>query len=161
VVERYASKAAPLTTGRSAKEMKTRKSIWLLLIGTLALVGVAMLFVDVIPPRSMTHTSMHMCKRRVLRYAHKHGKLPSALGETDVIEGFHESLKDGWGIELEYSVDADDVVTFQSLGKDHNPGGVGDSADMIGIFPARRRDGSWYDEAVEWKQDPYEQFRNR
>ena len=131
------------------------------LFGSLALAGIAMLFVDTIPPRSMTHTSMHMCKRRILRYAHKHGKLPSALGDTDVIEGFHESLKDGWGVELEYSAVANDVVTFRSLGKDRNPGGVGDSVDMTGVFSARRLDGSWSDETVEWKQDPYEQFRNR
>ena len=135
--------------------MKIRKSILLSLIAVLVLVGIAMLFIDTVPPHSMTHLSMHTCKRRVLRYAQKHGKLPSELSETEEIEGFHASIKDGWGVVLDYSVDRNDVVTFRSLGKDRAPGGVGDNVDMIGIFPARESDGSWSDEFVEWTQDPF------
>ena len=129
------------------------------LVAALVLVAIAMLFVETAPPHSMTHLSMHMCKRRVLRYAQKHGKLPSALSETGEIEGFHASIKDGWGVVLDYSVDKNDIVTFRSLGKDNAPGGVGDNVDMIGIFPARKSDGSWSDEFVEWTQDPFDALR--
>jgi hypothetical protein len=139
--------------------MKIRKSIWGSLVAALLLVGIAMLFVDTIPPHSMTHGSMHMCKRRVLRYAQEHGVLPSSLSDTKPIEGYHSSIKDGWGVVLEYSVGTNDVVTFRSLGKDRVPGGAGDNIDMIGIFPAKTSDGSWSDEFVEWTQDPFDELR--
>jgi len=136
--------------------MRVRKSIWLAVIATLAVVGIAMLFLCTVPPRSMTHASMHMCKRRVLRYAREHGRLPSALNETEPIEGFHSSIKDGWGVVLSYTVGTNDVVTFTSLGKDHAPGGTGDNADMIGRFNAREPDGTWSDEFANWIQDPFD-----
>lgn len=139
--------------------MRVRKSIWLAVIATLAVVGIAMLFVDTVPPHSMTHASMHMCKRRVLRYAREHGRLPSALSETEPIEGFHSSIKDGWGVVLSYAVGTNDVVTFTSLGKDRVLGGTGDNADMIGSFNAREPDGTWSDEFVDWIQDPFDGLR--
>ena len=135
--------------------MRVRKSIWLAVIATLAAVGIAMLFLCTVPPPSMTHASMYMCKRRVLRYAREHGRLPSALNETEPIEGFHSSIKDGWGVVLSYTVGTNDVVTFTSLGNDHAPGGTGDNADMIGRFNAREPDGTWPDELVDWIQDPF------
>ena len=141
--------------------MRVRNSIWLWLIAALALVGVAMLFVDTIPPHSVTHLSMHMGKRRVLRYALEHGSLPSALGDTEPIEGFHSSIKDGWGDPLDYRVDTNGLVTFRSLGKDGRPGGVGDDTDMVGTFPAKKADGSWSDEFVDWTHDPFDELRRQ
>ena len=141
--------------------MRVRKSIWLWLIGALALVGVAMLFVDTIPPHSVTHLSMHMGKRRVLRYAQEHGRLPSALGDTKAIEGFHSSIKDGWGTPLEYRVDTNGLVMFRSLGRDRRLGGDGDHADMVGSFPAKKADGSWSDEFVDWTHDPFDELRRQ
>lgn len=102
---------------------------------------------------------MHMCKRRILRYAQEHGKLPLALGETKIIEGFHSSIKDYWDAVLGYSVDTNYIVTLKSLGKDHVTGGDGDNIDMIGCFPAKQPDGSWSDEFVDWTQDPFEVVR--
>ena len=136
--------------------MKIRKSIWIYLIVTLVFAGIAFFFVDTVPPRSMTFGSMHMCKRRILRFAHDHGKLPSSLQETEPIEGYDSSIKDAWGVVLDYSVDANGVVTLRSLGKDHAPGGSKDDSDMIGVFPSKKQDGSWSDEFVEWRQDPFE-----
>jgi hypothetical protein len=141
------------------ENMKTKKTIKVSLVAALLLFGVAMLFVDTIPPRSMTHLSMHMCKRRVLRYAQEHGVMPSSLSDTKPIEGYHSSIKDGWGVVLTYRVEANDVVTFKSLGKDRTVGGAGDDIDMIGIFPAKTSDGSWSDEFVEWTQDPFDEIR--
>ena len=48
-----------------------------------------------------------------------------------------------------------------SLGKDNKIGGENDDADMIGIFPSKTADGRWSDEFVEWKQDPFEQFKKQ
>jgi hypothetical protein len=142
--------------------MKVRKSISMSLVAALVLGCIAMLLVEAvppIPPHSMTHMSMSMCKRRILRYAQKHGELPAALTETEEIEGFHASITDGWGVVLQYSADANDIVTFRSLGKDRAPGGVGDNVDMIGIFPARKADVSWSGEFVPWTQDPFDTLR--
>ena len=139
--------------------MKVRKQIWIALIVTSGVVVVAMLFVDVIPPPSRTAGAMHMCKRRVLRYTAEHGKLPSSLQETQPIEGYNSSIKDAWGVLLDYSVDTNGVVRFVSLGKDRKPGGTGKNMDIIGTFPSRQPDGSWSKEFVEWSQDPLEPFR--
>lgn len=141
--------------------MKVRKSIWLLLIATLAIVGIAMLFVDTIPPHSMTDLSMQMCKRRVLRFAREHGKLPSSLSETKPIEGYHSSMKDGWGVVLDYGFDSNGVVTLRSLGKDRAAGGIVNDVDMIGTFPSKEADGSWSGEFVEWTQDPFDAVRKK
>jgi len=129
------------------------------LVAALVLVGIAMLFLESVPPHSMTHMSMSMCKRRILRYAQKHGALPSSLSGTKAIEGRHSSIKDSWGLALDYSVNANGVVTLRSLGKDNAPGGAGDNMDMIGVFSARKPDGSWSDEFIEWTCDPFDAWR--
>lgn len=139
--------------------MTIRKPILGILVAAIVLVGAGLLLIETLPPHSMTHGAMHMCKRRVLRYAHEHDRLPSTLKETDPIEGFDSSIKDAWGVEIEYSVDTNDVVTFRSLGRDKNPGGVGKNADMIGIFRARGPDGTWANELVDWTKDPFDGLR--
>lgn len=141
--------------------MRIRKSILGALIAAVALAVVALLFVDTLPPRSMTHGAIHMCKRRVLRYAREHGRLPSTLSETQPIKGYYSSIKDAWGVVLEYSVDSNNVVTFRSLGKDKIPGGTGENADMTGIFHARAPDGTWADEFVDWTRDPFNDLAER
>jgi len=141
--------------------MKVRRSIWIALIATVAFVAIAMLFVDVIPPHSMTNNRMQICKRRILRYAKPHNRLPDSLSQTAEIPGFHYSLKDGWGNGILYRISQNGEVTLTSLGQDNKAGGSNDDADMSGIFSAKNTDGSWSDELVEWKQDPFEQFRNQ
>jgi len=142
-------------------KMRVRKPILIVLIAALSIVALTMLLADVVPPRAKTHGAMHMCKRRVLRYAAEHGKLPSSLQETQPIEGFNSSIKDAWGVVLDYSVDANGAVRFVSLGKDRKLGGTGKNMDMIGIFPSKRPDGSWSEEFVEWSQDPFAPFKNK
>ena len=136
-----------------------RKRIWISLIVILILVGVAMLFVHTAPPHSMTYASMHMCKRRILRYAREHGQLPPSLDVTQPIEGYHTSIKDAWGLAIDYHVNTDGTVTLRSLGRDRQAGGTDDNLDMIGVFPSRRLDGSWSDELVEWSQYPFDPLR--
>jgi hypothetical protein len=129
------------------------------LLATLVVITAAMLLVDIVPHHSMTYGAMHMCKLRVLRYAQQHGSLPASLNDTKSIEGFDSSITDAWDVVFEYSVDTNDVVTFRSLGKDKILGGTGDNADMIGVFPARRSDGKWSDEFVDWTTDPFKGLR--
>ena len=102
---------------------------------------------------------MHMCKRRIQRFAIEHNHLPSSLRETAEIPGYDNSIKDAWGFPIIYSVDTNGVVTLTSLGKDNKPGGNGDNADMVGVFPSRQPNGRWSDEFVEWTTDPFKEFR--
>jgi hypothetical protein len=125
-------------------------------LAILASGGIAMLLVDTIPPLSMTDLSMQACKRRVQRFAQEHGRLPLSLSETHPIQGWHSSIKDGWGVVVDYGFDANGIVTLRSLGKDRAVGGTGNDVDMIGIFPSKKKDGSWSDEFVEWTQDPFD-----
>ena len=135
--------------------MKISRSTWITLTATLLLVGFSLLFVDTVPPRSKTAGAMHMAKRRILRYASAHNALPNSLAQTAEIPGYDNSLKDGWGRALLYRVATNGDVILTSLGKDNKVGGANDDADMTGIFSSRKPDGSWSDEAVEWKQDPF------
>lgn len=147
------------TLGEVNMKLALKKSILSALVVAIVVVGAAMLLVETVPSHSMTRVAMHMCKRRVLRYAKEHDRLPSGLDDTKPIQGFHSSIKDGWGVVLEYSVDTNDVVTFRSLGRDKSPGGTGDNADMTGVFRARQPDGTWADEFVDWTSDPFDGLR--
>lgn len=99
---------------------------------------------------------MHVMKRRVIRFAKAHGHLPATVDELPEIQGYGNSVRDGWWRKITMSVDGN-RVTFTSLGRDNKPGGAGEDADMIAVFDARREDGSWQDELAEWVRDPYEQ----
>ncbi|MFZ2642307.1 MAG: type II secretion system protein GspG [Verrucomicrobiia bacterium] len=139
----------------------TRRDWIIVAIAVVGIVGFLMLSVDVIPPTSQTADAIHMCKRRIQRYAIEHNALPSALIETKEIEGYDNSIKDAWGRPIIYGVDTNGLVTLASLGKDNKPGGTGDGADMIGVYPSRQPSGRWSDELVGWIKDPFEDFRKR
>jgi hypothetical protein len=106
-----------------------------------------------IPAGDLTVTRMHAMKRRVIRFAKAHGHLPATVDELPEIQGFDDSVYDGWWRKITMTVDGS-RVTFTSLGRDNRPGGTGENADVIGTFDARREDGSWQDEFVEWVRDP-------
>src|SRR5512140_3068796 len=79
--------------------------------------------IDRIPPRSMTAGAMHMCKRRVLRFARTHKKLPASLHDIPEIPGYDNGITDGWGRELDYEARPDGTVSLRTLGSDRAPGG--------------------------------------
>jgi hypothetical protein len=131
--------------------MRLRPRFW---IPIAVLATLIYLLVDVIPPDSLTEVTMHICKRRIQRYAVEHNALPSSLSETREIPNAYNSTKDAWGHEIVYTVDPNGIVTLTSLGKDNKPGGTGKNADMVGIYPSRQPDGKWSDEFVEWTKEP-------
>jgi hypothetical protein len=104
-------------------------------------------------PRAWTGGTMWCMKRRVIRFAEAHGHLPASMDELPEIPGFDNSLRDAWGRRIAMSINGTQV-TFTSLGRDNQPGGEGDDADMIGIFETSRREGGWEDEFVRWLQNP-------
>ena len=107
-------------------------------------------------PRASTGTTMWVMKRRVIRFAEAHGHLPASVDELPEIPGKRNSLRDAWGRRIKMSINGTQV-TFTSLGRDNQPGGEGDDADMIGIFETSRREGGWEEELVRWLQDPQDQ----
>ena len=118
-------------------------------------------FIPVIPPDSLTYNSMHMIKRRILRYAHTHHELPKTLDELPVIPGYSDRLTDGWEERILYRTNDDSSITLTSYGKDGRPGGEGLDADMVGIFMLKTPDGRWQEELCDWVTDPFSKFRNR
>lgn len=147
----------------SVRQQMTRnkRAVLFGIVTTVVLIVVLNAFVDRIPPPSITYSTMHMAKRRILRYAAKHDVLPKSLSQTEAISGYHSSLRDGWGRDIDYAVSSNGTVTLTSLGKDKKVGGTKESADMIGVFQTRKANGKWEDEFVEWTIDPFAPYRER
>jgi hypothetical protein len=123
----------------------------------LALLLAFFLFVEVVPPRSMTATNMWIAKRRIIQYAHQHNHLPANLSDLPPMPGYVTDTHDAWGRPIDYSYDPSGVVTLRSLGSDKKPGGDGDKRDMVGVFPTRDAQGRWEDELASWLHDPLKQ----
>lgn len=120
------------------------------------LVVLLVFFVETIPPQSMTGNSMHMMKRRILRFAAHHNTLPTSIDQFPHFEGYHNGVKDGWGKPILWKVDGNTVV-LTSYGRDGVPGGSGEDADMVGVFLTKTANGEWSEELCKWERDP---FRN-
>lgn len=140
---------------------RNKKTALFGIVTAVVLIAVLNSFVDRIPPRPLTNVAMNMAKRRILRYAAKHNDLPKSLSQTEASSGHHSSLRDGWGRDIDYTVSSNGTVTLTSLGKDKKVGGTKEDADMIGMFQARKQNGKWEDEFVEWTMDPFAPHRER
>jgi hypothetical protein len=109
-------------------------------------------FVDVIPPRALTVTRMQVIKRRALRYAQEHGELPPSLTALPSMDGYDNSILDGWKKPIMYESATSGIVTFRSYGRDGKRGGEGEDADIMRSFPARNDRNKWNDELVDWSE---------
>ena len=103
-----------------------------------------------IPPKDFTVSTMWLTKRRILQFAYLHDKLPSNLSSLPVLEGYDNSLLDGWGRPLHYQYDETFKVTLTSFGRDGRAGGTGDDADIIRSFAAKTASGEWAKETEWW-----------
>jgi hypothetical protein len=110
-------------------------------------------FVTRVPPRSSTHGTLCVMKQRILRYARTHDALPESPHDLPEIPGKVNEVRDAWGRDIRMSL-ADGKATLTSLGRDGQPGGAGDDADMSGVFPLKDARGAWADEDVDWSQEP-------
>ena len=109
---------------------------------------------DTIPPDGLTGTSMVVMKRRILRYAREHDAPPARVADLPPLEGYTDSVVDGYGNAIEMEIDGDRVV-LRSLGQDGAIGGEGDALDVVGEFPLRSPDGQWADEMIDWTVGPF------
>ena len=122
------------------KRMKT-------LLGALAfliLAGVVISsLITVVTPVEMTHTAIGESFVRMQMFLTEHHRFPSALGELPKREGYANRLTDGWRRPLIYQVEEDNFVTLLSLGRDGQPGGTGEDADIQTTYRTKNPDGSW------------------
>src|SRR5689334_17156311 len=102
------------------------KKIFLVVV-VLAVTGAIMLsVVDVAPPRSLTAGRMQTTKRRILRYAHQYGELPTSLSILARIGGYGNEIVDGWKRPLIFETSPTGLISLRSLGRDGKIGGEGD-----------------------------------
>lgn len=96
-----------------------------------------------VPPTGLTRTTMFVIEQRIFIYIHEHGQIPQNLGQLPNLDGFYNSIRDGWGNPILYFVDTNGVITLKSFGADGQPGGIGQSEDIIQSFPTKDSNGNW------------------
>ncbi len=104
-----------------------------------------------------TETTMWVIKRRILRFAQSHNKLPQSLSELPNMTGYDNSVSDQWGRAITYEVSSSGLVTLTSLGRDGKVDGSGKGGDIVATFPSHDTKGGWSDELVPWSHDPLAQ----
>jgi hypothetical protein len=98
-----------------------------------------MSLVDVIPPRSMTDTSLDVTYIRIEDFWNQHGRVPKTPDELPDIPQKDCSMKDGWHRELHWESDGVSTVRVWSLGRDGQPGGTGEDADSEVVFVGKQK----------------------
>jgi hypothetical protein len=98
---------------------------------------VARLPFKLVSARATTASTMSVLKRRILRYARNHQRLPARISDLPELPGFTNSSRDAWYRPIRYDVSPEGVVTLSSPAAWYS-------------FPARSSDGQWSDELVDW-----------
>jgi hypothetical protein len=137
------------------REVKGSHAVWVLLLGIVAVFVFIELagFRDTVPPRSRTYSMMVLLKQEILREVAELGEIPTSLEQLELVDEAGEPVMDGWGQEIQYVVQGDQVV-LRSLGADKEPRGLAQDQDLVGIFPLRDAQGAWSDANVDWIVDP-------
>ena len=112
------------------------------------LIGIGWMSVTVIPPQDLTETRMYVMKRRIIRYALTHSRLPESVAKLPLLEGYGNRVVDGWKTPIKFTVSEGSVVTLSSAGPD---GEFGSGDDIVRVFRAKRVDGTWSDEFGPWE----------
>lgn len=113
---------------------RVRWGVWLMAGIAAAVIGLAVLFVDVIPPTALTRTRTKVIGMRIREYWRINHRLPESLADLPKVEENRDgSTDDGWGRAIRYEKKGA-AVTLTSLGKDGRPGGEGEDADIREAF---------------------------
>ena len=122
---------------------------WAVVIGGFVALGLSLLLVDVVPPRSLIYAYTTSLRASVRRYVRDHGRLPSSLDGLSGEDGKPPRTTDGWRRPILLRPEAGGLVSLVSLGGDGKPGGTGTDADLIGTFDPRAADDA------DWIRDPF------
>lgn len=83
-----------------------------------------------ITPVEMTNTAIGETFYRIHLYMRSLGNVPQSLEVLPIRENYANRTTDGWGRELLHTVSREGIITLQSLGRDGEPGGEGEDADI-------------------------------
>jgi hypothetical protein len=98
-------------------------------------------------PGGVTLNEMRYTASRIQTYMEKHRQAPPTLSDLSR-DGSSETPVDGWGHEIQYSVDRDGVITLTSFGADGKPDGR--DADVVESYRTRNKDGTLNVDDEEW-----------
>ena len=104
--------------------------------------------VNKIPPESATISNMYETAVRIHLYMVTNRVPPPDLSVLPVRKGHVNDTKDGWGRDLQYSVNAAGVITLMSYGQE-GPRGAG-HANHGAWFRTRNADGSLNVDGDDW-----------
>jgi hypothetical protein len=125
------------------------------IVVVLVAVSAFYLIADRIPPCDLTISNMLETKRRIIRYARIHNKLPENLDSLPKIEGHVNSVVDGWGRPIIYRYDdGQGVVLLTSLGESGDPACKRTKPCIVKSFKPKTIDGEWVDELAGWLDQP-------
>jgi hypothetical protein len=94
------------------------------------------------PPRMATIHVIRGTAQRIQKYIKVHRQAPPSLSVLAVDSEFPTAMVDGWGHDLQYSVDREGIITLTSFGADGKPGGKGQDADIVVRYRTRNADGT-------------------
>jgi hypothetical protein len=95
-----------------------------------------------IPPRAATMNTIMVTAERIQEYMKSHRQAPPSLSDLPVDSDAPNTVVDGWGHDLQYSVDREGIITLTSFGADGKPGGEGRDADIVVRYRTRNADGT-------------------
>ena len=105
-----------------------------------------------ISKRELTVSAMTETLVRIDLFFKDQRRVPESLAALPKRAGYTNSTTNGWGHDLQYSVDADGVLELRSLGADGTPGGSGDDADLSWKFHTMDEAGNSIILAENWRR---------
>jgi len=95
--------------------------------------------VDVIPPQNNTENRLSLTFDRIQTYWNLHGRVPKGPSDLPDLPGRDCETRDGWGRDFHWKSDGKRTVWVWSLGRDGQPGGSGEDADLVITFEGKRK----------------------
>lgn len=106
-----------------------------------------------ISPHDDTRTTMWGMKRRILRFAHQNGRLPSSVDELPRIPNMSDKITDWWGNPIHFEVTVEGVVILRSAGGRAMFRNPSEGKPLVRSFPSKTPKGEWADEMVHFYEE--------
>ena len=143
----YAAVLVPLMIGFGLEtpDSPPARNRWPILLAAVAALGGILTLVKAYQvveernsPRRSTEVAMRVLSSRVMLYARENGSLPDSIDDlpkTRVITNSTNFMRDAWGHRLVLETAPPTGFSLRSLGRDGAPGGTGEDADILLLFP--------------------------
>jgi hypothetical protein len=120
-------------------------------LSVILIVSIIYLLVDTIPPYDLTISNMLETKMRIFQYVRTNGELPQNLDYLPKIDGHSNSVLDGWGRPIIFSIDdRDGIIYLKSLGESGDPTCKNSKPCIIRSFKVKTEKGEWVNELTDW-----------